>query len=80
MQHCQFFLIYIYCHCASLHILPAINGQIASNMLFGKTKKPQGFKGREAFPTFKVTLTVTQVRLNRYQKNAGLINFSVFSL
>jgi hypothetical protein len=49
-------------------------------MLFGETKKPQGFKGREAFPTFKVTLTVTQVRLNRYQKNAGLINFSVFSL
>jgi hypothetical protein len=49
-------------------------------MFFDETKKPRGFKGREAFPTFKVINTLTQVRLNRYQKNAGLTNFSVFSL
>jgi hypothetical protein len=45
-----------------------------------KQKKPHGFKGREAFPTFKVASTVTQFKLNRYQKNAGLTNFSVISL
>jgi hypothetical protein len=49
-------------------------------MLFDETKKPHGFKGREAFSTFKVNYILSQVRLNRYQKNAGLINFSVLSL
>jgi len=38
---------------------------------FNETKKPHGFKCREAYPTFKVNSTVTQVRLNRYQINSG---------
>jgi hypothetical protein len=45
-----------------------------------KQKKPRGFKGREAFPTFKVTSTLTQLKLNRYQNNAGLTNPHGFSL
>jgi hypothetical protein len=49
-------------------------------MFSDETKKPHGFKGREAFPTFKVINTLTQVRLNKYQKNAGLTNCYVFSL
>jgi hypothetical protein len=49
-------------------------------MFFDETKKPQGFKGREALPTFKDTLTLTQLKHNRYQKNARLTNFPVMGV
>ncbi len=45
-----------------------------------KQKKPHGSKGREANQSFKVTSTVSQFTLNRYQINAEVINFPVISL
>ena len=46
-------------------------------MFSDETKKPHGFKGREAFSTFKVNKTVTHFILNRYHINALFVTIQL---